>query len=129
MRWWETSKGKAAIASSAQGGKRAADNTFQVAREADDFEKFGLLDDPDAESSAAGPARAERSRVSARGNPRTLHPNCAVNTSALHDAWQGMELWDRLIAQESWVRRFCGLAPAPQGSPACSCTLRLKGWI
>ncbi|KAK9837787.1 hypothetical protein WJX74_005037 [Apatococcus lobatus] len=73
-RWWETSKGKADIASSAQGGKRAADNTFQVAREADDFEKFGLLDDPDVEPSATGPARGEHStaasRPSARGGRR-----------------------------------------------------------
>ena len=44
-RWWETDKGKQNIKAAAGEGRRAADNTYVIEREQDDFERLGLLGD------------------------------------------------------------------------------------
>lgn len=43
-RWWETDKGKENIKHAAGPGRRAADNTYVIEREPDDFERLNLLD-------------------------------------------------------------------------------------
>ena len=45
-RWWEKANGKAAIrqVTAAMGTQRNADNTMEIKKPIDDFEKYGLLD-------------------------------------------------------------------------------------
>ena len=46
-RWWEKAEGKAAIrqVAAVMGTQRNADNTMEIKKPMDDFEKYGLLDD------------------------------------------------------------------------------------
>ena len=54
-RWWERDDGKAAIrqVTAAMGTQRRADNTMEIKKPVDDFEKYGLLDD-DMDDKPAG---------------------------------------------------------------------------
>jgi hypothetical protein len=54
-RWWETDTGAATVEEmqDVYGGHRRADNTLEVSRELDDFERLGLLGPSDAPKQSA----------------------------------------------------------------------------
>lgn len=63
--------------------ERAPDNTLRILREPDDFEKFGLLDEPDDGGNSPPPARTKRGKPGAPpAGPKHVKPVPAAAAKA-----------------------------------------------